>query len=99
MENGNYHREAFIGFRVLIGNEQGNALRVFMWATTRIMPCVRECARGSDQCRMCFVGLGASPTQNLTWTPKVGKIMAFMAVIMGLGLLFYILLGHLSILG
>ena len=25
--------------------------------------------------------------------PKVGKIMAFMAIIMGLGLLFYILLG------
>ena len=28
-----------------------------------------------------------------TWTPKVCKIVAFMAVIMGLGLLFYILLG------
>ena len=28
-----------------------------------------------------------------TWTPKVCKIMASMAVIMGLGLLFYILLG------
>ena len=28
-----------------------------------------------------------------TWTPKISKIMAFMAVIMGLGLLFYILLG------
>ena len=28
-----------------------------------------------------------------TWTPKVCKIMALMAVIMGLGLLFYILLG------
>ena len=28
-----------------------------------------------------------------TWTPKVDKIMAFMAIIMGLGLLFYILLG------
>ena len=31
--------------------------------------------------------------QGSTWTPKVCKIMAFMAVIMGLGLLFYILLG------
>ena len=30
---------------------------------------------------------------NPTWTPKVCKIMAFMAVILGLGLLFYILLG------
>ena len=30
---------------------------------------------------------------RITWTPKVCKIMAFMAVIMGLGLLFYILLG------
>ena len=30
---------------------------------------------------------------NPTWTPKVCKIMAFVAVIMGLGLLFYILLG------
>ena len=28
-----------------------------------------------------------------TWTPKVCKIMAFMAIIMGLGPLFYILLG------
>ena len=28
-----------------------------------------------------------------TWTPKVCKIMAFMAIIMGLGLTFYILLG------
>ena len=28
-----------------------------------------------------------------TWTPKVCKIMAFMAITMGLGLLFYILLG------
>ena len=28
-----------------------------------------------------------------TWTPKVCKIMAFMAIIMGLGLLFYIFLG------
>ena len=28
-----------------------------------------------------------------TWTPKVGKIMAFMATVMGLGLLFYILFG------
>ena len=27
-----------------------------------------------------------------TWTPKVCKIMALMAVVMGLGLLFYILL-------
>ena len=28
-----------------------------------------------------------------TWTPKVCKIMALVAVILGLGLLFYILLG------
>ena len=28
-----------------------------------------------------------------TWTPKVRKIMAFMDIIMGLGMLFYILLG------
>ena len=28
-----------------------------------------------------------------TWTPKVCKIMAFMAIIWGLGLLFDILLG------
>ena len=30
---------------------------------------------------------------GLTWTPKVRKIIAFMAVLMGLGLSFYILLG------
>ena len=35
------------------------------------------------------LGFGATPT----WTPKVCKIMALMAIIMGLGLLFYILLG------
>ena len=28
-----------------------------------------------------------------TWTPKVCKVMAVLAVILGLGLLFYILLG------
>ena len=28
-----------------------------------------------------------------TWTPKVCKIMAFWAIIWGLGLLFYMLLG------
>ena len=30
---------------------------------------------------------------GITWTPKACKIMAFMAFIMGLGPLFYILLG------
>ena len=30
---------------------------------------------------------------GITWTPKVCKIIAFMAITMGLGLLFYILLG------
>ena len=38
-----------------------------------------------------FFLLGA--VLGCTWTPKVCKIMAFMAVIMGLGLLFYMLLG------
>ena len=37
-----------------------------------------------------MVGVGVL---RFTWTPKVRKIMAFMAFIMGLGLLFYILLG------
>ena len=32
-------------------------------------------------------------TLSPTWTPKVCKIMAFMAIILGLVLLFYILLG------
>ena len=31
--------------------------------------------------------------ETATWAPKVCKIMAFMAIILGLGLLFYILLG------
>ena len=39
-----------------------------------------------------FRCLGIIP-ESATWTPKVCKIMAFMAVIMGLGLLFYLLLG------
>ena len=44
-----------------------------------------------------FGGIGASGVSpgnlNPTWTPKVCKIMAFKAIIKGLGLLFYILLG------
>ena len=43
-----------------------------------------------------FLGAGGLPAGSLkgcTWTPKVCKIMAFRAVIMGLGLLFYILWG------
>ena len=34
-----------------------------------------------------------SPGHLVTWTPNVCKIMAFTAVILGLGLLFCILLG------
>ena len=34
-----------------------------------------------------------SSIESTTWTPKVYKIMALMAIIMGLGLLFYILWG------
>ena len=37
--------------------------------------------------------LNPKPYLNPTWTPKVCKIMACMAVILGLGLLFHILLG------
>ena len=37
--------------------------------------------------------LEVKTAQHSTWTPKVCKIMAFMAILMGLGLLFYILLG------
>ena len=37
--------------------------------------------------RLLHQGLG------FTWTPNVCKIMALMAIIMGLGLLFHILLG------
>ena len=36
---------------------------------------------------------GFAVTMVITWTPKICNIMAFMAVIMGVGLLFYILLG------
>ena len=45
--------------------------------------------------RLCIVLLPALRCLQLSgaWTPKVSKLMAFMAVIMGLGLLFYILLG------
>ena len=45
--------------------------------------------------RLCIVLLPALRCLQLsgTRTPKVCKIIAFMAVIMGLGLLFYILLG------
>ena len=34
------------------------------------------------------------PEFTSTWTPKVGKIIALTAIIMGLMLLFYILLGY-----
>ena len=44
-------------------------------------------ARVFKASRTIISGFGTS------WTPKVCKIMAFMAVIMGLGLLFYILWG------
>ena len=48
----------------------------------------REKTRGSTKkCCYCLF----FSTDIATWTPKVGKIMAFMAIIMGL--LFYILLG------
>ena len=39
------------------------------------------------------LGLHVAFMWRPTWAPKVCKIMAFMAIIMGLGLLFYILLG------
>ena len=42
-----------------------------------------------DFFQVCRVVLGL----GFTWTPKVCKIMAFMAVMVGLGLLFHILLG------
>ena len=45
-----------------------------------------ECAEGS-------LGPLARAHETPTWTPKVCKIMAFWAIIKGLGLLFYILLG------
>ena len=38
-------------------------------------------------------GFSTGLARRSTWTPKVCKIMAFMAILMGLGLLFYILLG------
>ena len=38
-------------------------------------------------------GFNSLDPRTRTWTPKVCKIMALMAVFMGLGLLFYILLG------
>ena len=56
--------------------------------------------------RVCLGTLGGTTKSDLrsswgsqgskypnTWAPKVCKIMAFRAVIIGLGLLFYILLG------
>ena len=46
----------------------------------------RVCLTRLKSSRDCF-GLG------ITWTPKVCKIMAFMAIIRGLGLFFYIFLG------
>ena len=33
------------------------------------------------------------PQKGFTWSLTVGKIMAFMAIVLGLGLLLYILLG------
>ena len=40
-----------------------------------------------------YPGTFTMPAASCTWTPKVCKIMACMAIITGLGLLFYILLG------
>ena len=47
--------------------------------------------------RSSIANLGRTPLKrhkdDTTWTSKVCKIMAFMAIIMCLGLLFYVLLG------
>ena len=42
---------------------------------------------------VCLGVQGLKGIVRSTWTPKVCKIMALMAVIMGLGLLFHILQG------
>ena len=53
------------------------------------MSCRSECT----SCSSLGINSGHSNSMSPTWTPQVCKIMAFMAVIMGLGLLFYILAG------
>ena len=55
--------------------------------TSGAVPCPSSTPRRSSSSISCQVNIG------FTWTPKVCKIMAFMAVILGFGLFFYILLG------
>ena len=52
-----------------------------------------RCAAIDQEPRQSSAHLPRSGFIGFTWTPKVCKIMAFMAIIMGLGQLFYILLG------
>ena len=48
---------------------------------------------GLNVCVFGVMVLGLCLYLGNAWTPKVCKIMAFMAIIRGLGLLFYIFLG------
>ena len=52
-------------------------------ALQRLLACTKETKSAFHVCL----------EEGSTWTPKVCKIMAFMAIIMGLGPLFYLLLG------
>ena len=56
-----------------------------------LLKCLTHEVEGDEHGCKTVVSTGRSP--SCTWTPKVCKIMAFMAIIMGLGLLFYIIFG------
>ena len=67
---------------------------VYGAGATRLAPTRDVLATGGKSTGLSLVqGETLSPGWISTWTPKVCKIMALMAVIMGFGLLFYILLG------
>ena len=63
-------------------------------ALTTALEAPREASRSRVEPNVFVEQHDENPSsETLTWTPKVCKIMAFMAIIRGLGLFFYILLG------
>ena len=70
-----------VGVHVGVGSIDGWKLL----KNLRCLSCMGRCN--------CVYSPSVSGFPKSTWTPKVCKIMASMAIIMGLGLLFYILFG------
>ena len=71
--------------------QEGN----YIYSRTMGFPYLVETSRlgAHSRCHALLLLLPITGIVQVTWTPKICKIMAFMAMIRGSGLLFYILLG------